>query len=79
MPFSLEENVKFCFFTGTINPEIIFQESEIVFRAKIFLKIQQQTFSVKFTQLIFDNKKAFKVVYITFRNIETNIAAVFEE
>jgi hypothetical protein len=42
IPFSLEENVKFSFFTCTINPEIIFQESEIVFRAKIFLKIHQQ-------------------------------------
>jgi hypothetical protein len=44
MPFYLEENGKFCFFICTINPEIIFQESEIVFRAKIFLKIHQQTF-----------------------------------
>ncbi len=81
IPFSLEENVKFCFFTctRTINPEIIFQESEIVSRANIIWKIHQQTFSVKFTQPIFDNKKAFMDVYITFRNIETNNAAVFEE
>ncbi len=79
IPFSLEENVKFSFFTCTINPEIIFQESDIVFRAKIFLKIHQQTFSVKFTQPIFHNKKASMDVYITFRNIETNNAAIFEE
>jgi hypothetical protein len=79
IPFSLEENIKFSLFTCTINPEIIFQESEIVFRAKIFLKIRQQTFSVKFTQPIFDNKKAFMDVCITFRNIETNNAAGFEE